>query len=151
MQSAESSQTGLYQEWLRDRGLVETSAVEAAGVFLRDILPGSSTLLVSEIVPETAAQDVELLKRLAAAIGSPVSIVAVSNQAVIPWNLLFQVLPSLEQLILLGEDVKDQFARSGNGHRFPVEAVLTGASPDILSQDVTEKRTLWQKIQQRCH
>jgi hypothetical protein len=152
MQSFESSsESGLYYEWLRDRGLSETSAAETAGVFLRDISLESSTLLVSNVVPESATQDVELLKRLGAAIGSQVSIVAVSKESMVPWSLLFHLLPHLKQLVLLGDDIQDQLKRSGSGQYWPAEAVITGAAPHILSQDVSEKRTLWQKIQQRFH
>lgn len=152
MQSFESSsESGLYYEWLRDRGLSETPAAETAGVFLRDISLESSTLLVSNVVPESATQDVELLKRLGAAIGPQVSIVAVSKERMVPWSLLFHLLPHLKQLVLLGDDIQDQLTRSGNGHYWPAEAVITGAAPHILSLDVSEKRTLWQKIQQRFH
>lgn len=150
MQSFESSsESGLYHEWLRDRGLGETPVVETTGVFLRDISPERPTLLVSHVAASTAAQDIELLKRLANAIGSDVSIVAVPQHSAIPWNLVFDLHSSLQTLIVLGCDAKDQLHRSGYDARLPAQAIITGATPDLLSQDIAAKRELWQKIQQR--
>lgn len=150
MQSSESlSESGLYHEWLRDRGLGETPVVNATGVFLHDISPERSILLVSHVAAATAIQDVELLKRLAMAIGSDVSIVGVIEHSSIPWSLLFDLHVSLQHLVVLGHDAEYELRRSGNHVRLPAEAIITGASPGELNKDVAAKRALWQKIQQR--
>lgn len=139
----------LYFEWLQERGLSETPVANAAGVFLHDISPERSTLLVALVSPETATADLELLKRLASAMGANVSMLAASSLSDVPWRMLMDIHHSITQLVLLGDGMYDQLVRSGIATKLPPDALIQGAAPSILNIDITAKRDLWQKIQQR--
>lgn len=140
----QSPDSGLYQVWLQERGL-ETPAVEAAGVFLRDIAPDRTSLIVAIVSEENAIQELELLKRLGAALNVGVSIVAVASASSVPWHWLLSFHTSLNQLILLGSELHAAMQRSGA--IIPQHMLITGETPAVLNQDVSAKRALWQKIQ----
>lgn len=139
----------LYQEWLLDRGLGETPAVPAAGVFLHNFFSSNSTLIISEFRRDHRQADIDLLQRLASAIGVHVSIIAIEEEQTLPWNIVLDNQPSLQQMIVLGgrlqQSVKPFDVRIGMwGCR-----MILGASPEILQQNVEAKRSLWRSIQEQ--
>ncbi len=138
----------LYQEWLLDRGLGETPAVSAAGVFLHNFLSSNNTLVISEFRRDHRQADIDLLQRLASAISVHVSVIAIDEEQILPWNIVLDNQPSLQQIIVLGDrlqqSVKPFYARI-NMCRC---RMILGASPEILQQNVEEKRSLWRSIQE---
>lgn len=141
-----SGDVSIYQEWLHDRGLSETPAADAAGVFLRDIHPDHSTLIVALVSPASAQAEIELLRRLAVAVGKDVSLIGVSTPLDIPWRLVINYYHSLDRLIVLGDDIAKALLSSELAATPLVKFMVTGAAPEVLNLDVGAKRDLWEKI-----
>ena len=138
----------LYQEWLLDRGLGETPAVSAAGVFLHNFLLSNNTLVISEFRPDHRQTDIDLLQRLAIAIGVHVSIIAIDEDQTLPWSIVLDNQPSLQQMIDLGDRLQQSVKPFDSRICMSGCRMIYGASPEILQQDLEAKRSLWRSIQE---